>query len=116
MNHTEFPADLRPPTPDPCLLTPDLPIGDSRVELTVRTFQYRCAACERCFTPPCAALADGDAQSRATHQLIIPDLESLARWREPGRGAERVAPQAFREELVRAEIRRRLCPPRRLRP
>lgn len=27
----------------------DLPMGDSRVQLTVRTFQFRCAACERCF-------------------------------------------------------------------
>jgi hypothetical protein len=45
----------------------DLPIGDSRVELTVRTFQYRCAACERCFTPPSAALAEG---THATERFL----------------------------------------------
>lgn len=45
----------------------DLPIGDSRVELTVRTFQYRCAPCARCFTPPCAALAEG---THATERFL----------------------------------------------
>ena len=45
----------------------DLPIGDSRVELRVRTFQYRCAACERCFTPACAALAEG---THATERFL----------------------------------------------
>jgi transposase len=45
----------------------DLPIGDSRVELTVRTFQYRCAACEQCFTPPSAALAEG---THATERFL----------------------------------------------
>jgi transposase len=45
----------------------DLPIGDSRVELTVRTFQYECPACQRCFTPPCAALAEG---THATERFL----------------------------------------------
>ena len=45
----------------------DLPIGDSRVELTVRTFQYRCATCERCFTPPGTALAEG---THATERFL----------------------------------------------
>lgn len=45
----------------------DLPIGDSRVELRVRTFQYRCAACQRCFTPPCAPLAEG---THATERFL----------------------------------------------
>lgn len=45
----------------------DLPIGDSRVELTVRTFQYECEACERCFTPPCAPLAAG---THATERFL----------------------------------------------
>ena len=37
----------------------DLPLGDSRVELTVRVFQYECEPCGRCFTPACDALAEG---------------------------------------------------------
>ena len=37
------------------------------MELTVRTFQYRCAACERCFTPPSAALAEG---THATERFL----------------------------------------------
>ena len=45
----------------------DLPLGDSRVELTVRMFQYRCEDCERCFTPPCAALAEG---THATERFL----------------------------------------------
>ena len=45
----------------------DLPIGDSRVELTVRTFQYECPACGRCFTPPYPALAEG---AHATERLL----------------------------------------------
>ena len=45
----------------------DLPVGDSRVELTVRAFQYECPACERCFTPPSAALAEG---AHATERLL----------------------------------------------
>ena len=45
----------------------DLPIGDSRLELTVRTLQHRCAACERCFTPPSAALAEG---THATERFL----------------------------------------------
>lgn len=45
----------------------DLPIGDSRVELTVRTFQFRCAGCERCFTPPCGVLAEG---THATERFL----------------------------------------------
>ena len=45
----------------------DLPLGDSRVELTVRTFQYECPACGRCFTPPCAALAEG---THATERFL----------------------------------------------
>lgn len=45
----------------------DLPIGDSRVELTVRTFQYECGSCRRCFTPACAALAEG---THATERFL----------------------------------------------
>jgi transposase len=45
----------------------DLPIADSRVLLTVRVFQYRCAACARCFTPPCAGLAEG---THATERFL----------------------------------------------
>jgi transposase len=45
----------------------DLPIGDSRVELTVRTFQYRCTACQRCFTPCCSVLAEG---THATERFL----------------------------------------------
>jgi transposase len=45
----------------------DLPIGDSRVELTVRVFQYRCENCDRCFTPPCGVLAEG---THATERFL----------------------------------------------
>ena len=45
----------------------DLPIADARVQLTVRVFQYRCAACARCFTPPSTALAEG---THATERFL----------------------------------------------
>lgn len=45
----------------------DLPMGDSRVQLTVRRFQFLCAACERCFTPTCAVLAEG---THATERFL----------------------------------------------
>jgi transposase len=37
----------------------DLAIGQRRVELTVRTYQYWCNACARAFTPPAPGLAPG---------------------------------------------------------
>lgn len=45
----------------------DLPLGDSRVELTVRVFQYECEPCGRCFTPVCEALAEG---THATERFL----------------------------------------------
>lgn len=45
----------------------DLPIGDARVELTVRTFQFRCDDCGKCFTPSCPILAEG---AHATERFL----------------------------------------------
>lgn len=51
----------------------DLPIGDSRVELTLRTLQYECPACRRCFTPPPPRRAGGrDACYRAVSGALRP--------------------------------------------
>ena len=45
----------------------DLPLGDSRVQLTVGTFQFECEHCGRCFTPPHPALAEG---THATERFL----------------------------------------------
>lgn len=37
----------------------DLPIAERAVELTIRIYQYWCAACDRAFTPPTPFLAPG---------------------------------------------------------
>jgi transposase len=37
----------------------DLPIGERAVELTVRSYQFWCDACERAFTPPTSFLVPG---------------------------------------------------------
>jgi transposase len=37
----------------------DLPIGERAVELTIRTYQYWCGACDRAFTPPTPFLVPG---------------------------------------------------------
>ena len=49
----------------------DLPMGGCRTELAVRLWQFRCAACDKFFTPRCEALAEG---AHATERL----LESLS--------------------------------------
>ena len=49
----------------------DLPMGGCRTELVVRQWQFRCAACDKFFTPRFAALAEG---AHATERL----LESLS--------------------------------------
>lgn len=45
----------------------DPPIGEDRVELTVRTFRYECGACGRCFTPASPAPAAG---THATERFL----------------------------------------------
>ena len=45
----------------------DLPMGGWGTELTVRLWQFRCRACDRFFTPPFAALAEG---AHATERLL----------------------------------------------
>jgi transposase len=45
----------------------DLPIGTQAVELTIRTYQYRCPHCERYFTPPRPGLAPG---AHATERFL----------------------------------------------
>lgn len=45
----------------------DLPVGASRVELTVRSFQFECTDCQKCFTPSHTALADG---THATERFL----------------------------------------------
>ncbi len=40
-------------------LVHDLPLGERAVALTVRTYQYWCAACDRAFTPPPPFLVPG---------------------------------------------------------
>lgn len=45
----------------------DLPIGEARVELRVRRFQFLCEVCEKCFTPQCPFLAEG---ARATERFL----------------------------------------------
>jgi transposase len=45
----------------------DLPMGGWRTELTVRLWQFRCRRCDRFFTPPFAALAEG---AHATERLL----------------------------------------------
>jgi transposase len=53
----------------------DLPMGGWGVELTVRLWQFRCAACDRFFTPALAALGEG---AHATERLLerLADLAS----------------------------------------
>lgn len=45
----------------------DLPMGEARVELRVRQFQFTCEFCEKCFTPECPFLAEG---ARATERFL----------------------------------------------
>jgi transposase len=45
----------------------DLPLGERAVQLTIRTYQYWCAGCERAFTPPTPFLAPG---SHATERFL----------------------------------------------
>ena len=45
----------------------DLPMGGCRTELAVRLSQFRCAACDKFFTPRFAALAEG---AHATERLL----------------------------------------------
>jgi transposase len=45
----------------------DLPMGGRQVELVVRLSQFRCAACDKFFTPRFAALAEG---AHATERLL----------------------------------------------
>jgi transposase len=45
----------------------DLPMGDQRVELVVRLWQFECDRCGRFFTPRFAALAEG---AHATERLL----------------------------------------------
>lgn len=45
----------------------DLPMGDQRVELVVRLWQFECGSCGRFFTPRFAALAKG---AHATERLL----------------------------------------------
>jgi transposase len=45
----------------------DLPLGDQRVELIVRTFQYHCPNCGAFFTPKYAAIAPG---AHATQRFL----------------------------------------------
>lgn len=45
----------------------DLPIGERAVVLRVRVREYRCDACERCFTPAWKSIADG---THATERFL----------------------------------------------
>ena len=45
----------------------DLPMGGCKTELVVRLWQFRCAACDKYFTPRFAALAEG---AHATERLL----------------------------------------------
>lgn len=45
----------------------DLPMGVKTVELKVRQSQFGCADCQRAFTPPCPAVAEG---SHATERFL----------------------------------------------
>jgi transposase len=45
----------------------DLPIGPQAVELLVRTYQFSCPRCGRCFTPPAPAVAPG---AHATERFL----------------------------------------------
>ena len=45
----------------------DLPIGERAVVLRVRVREFRCDACERCFTPPWQSIAEG---THATERFL----------------------------------------------
>lgn len=45
----------------------DLPIGERAVVLRVRVSEFRCNACERCFTPPWRSIAEG---THATERFL----------------------------------------------
>ena len=45
----------------------DLPMGERAVVLRVRVREFRCAACERCFTPPWQSIAEG---THATERFL----------------------------------------------
>jgi transposase len=55
----------------------DLPLGGWKTELTVQLFQFRCASCDKFFTPRHPALAEG---AHATERF----LERLAEWATHG--------------------------------
>jgi transposase len=45
----------------------DLPFGSQAVELVIRTYQYACPACQRCFTPASTVFAPG---AHATERFL----------------------------------------------
>lgn len=73
----------------------DLSIGCNAVELTVRVDQFRCAHCERCFTPPIPFLADGAHATerfleRAAQLIRKSDVANAAQFLEvPEKSLER---------------------------
>ena len=61
----------------------DLPIGERAVELTVRTYQYWCDACDRAFTPPTPFLTPGGHATerfleQARHLISFGDIANAA--------------------------------------
>lgn len=63
----------------------DLPLGAYATQLIVRLFQYHCQSCDKFFTPPLAALAEG---AHATERFLArvvelikhTDLTNAATW------------------------------------
>jgi len=93
----------------------DLPLGGRQAELTVRLWQFRCAACDKFFTPRHAALAEG---AHATERFLdrLADLATHADVSMAARFlgvAEKTAERWYYDHLER---RRREPPDQTLQP